>query len=1082
MRQSSFVLVLAVLAVCLFAGASAGEEREVIFSDDFSSYTDEASLSQKWSNFSGHWFVKDGILNQDAGGYDCGAVVRDLYLRCDYRIETKVRLVGGGAGAGLYWNVFDQLTGESGNMLRYDGNLPIMYGWMHGRGFLGTGGATGNLMPDGTWHAMRMDVNNTAGTFDVYWDSKKIVDGAAEYHRSGYAGLECSMGYSQFDDVQISVARGTDWRASPRGKVAPEWVESVALLADGNIVYPVRNMHRIQIVTPDGTLVREFGELGSGPGQLNLPAAVATDKDDDIYVVEMGNNRVQVFDSTGKSLRVLAPAGTSALKRPYGIALEPGGRVWVSDSGNSRILCLNADGTVAASVGAPAAGSKPGEFNGPRHLAFISGKLYVADTNNGRIQTLDPENPSAAPRVVPTPGMQPRAVTSGPKGSFVVSNGSGLALFDADWKQTKLYRGEFASTVFAEQAVYDKSGNLVVADAWNKRIVTLSPRLSEVTPEVSSLAADSAVVSWKTDLPTATKILIVATPQGSTIPSSIQYSKGQETGDGKLTTDHKVALSGLTPAARYAYAIVSPLKTIPPAGNSLDYRFTTEAPPGLMAYSEVPIAILCYANVTYESQKSPDGKVTPPTIRDDNWFQQNIKIHEAMRMFYLANSSFRLDVACKYLKVDRPVDVAYLGSSSEELARDLETLAQKEGLKPTDFGAVLCMGGNCCYAYPWPTPWWGGKLTYTTGACFPGGGDLWLSTHEFHHLTEGWMGASGERRYNSADMPWVHPGRFGENYDFLAHVNRYIPATSYLNLAFGNLKVTADRDGDGVPDFCPSLIWDEKRAGTDPNDKYSYKNGLTDLQNLTAETMHPAKRGLKHPMLTKEIDLRHPFAVFDYQYERPKKTQTIDGNFKASEWDLFVQTPNAITPGPADSIYSTVYVPPAGADYRMKIYQNWDNDCLYFAATAPYKFAISFQLDGNGDGYFHGHDNVIMAVQIPRDESTAKPYTILPPPGVMVWNCLEPVKESNMPNWTNDLYDAKDRIKWAWGKGDDGWYNVEIAIPKCEKCDFVPRAGKEMGVRFWIRGLLPPTDKDPDPGWVFEQFDSCEYGYFKLVK
>jgi hypothetical protein len=246
--------------------------------------------------------------------------------------------------------------------------------------------------------------------------------------------------------------------------------------------------------------------------------------------------------------------------------------------------------------------------------------------------------------------------------------------------------------------------------------------------------------------------------------------------------------------------------------------------------------------------------------------------------------------------------------------------------------------------------------------------------------------------------------------------------------------------------------------------------------------MHPAKRGLKHPMLTKEIDLRHPFAVFDYQYERPKKTQTIDGNFKASEWDLFVQTPNAITPGPADSIYSTVYVPPAGADYRMKIYQNWDNDCLYFAATAPYKFAISFQLDGNGDGYFHGHDNVIMAVQIPRDESTAKPYTILPPPGVMVWNCLEPVKESNMPNWTNDLYDAKDRIKWAWGKGDDGWYNVEIAIPKCEKCDFVPRAGKEMGVRFWIRGLLPPTDKDPDPGWVFEQFDSCEYGYFKLVK
>jgi hypothetical protein len=46
--------------------------------------------------------------------------------------------------------------------------------------------------------------------------------------------------------------------------------------------------------------------------------------------------------------------------------------------------------------------------------------------------------------------------------------------------------------------------------------------------------------------------------------------------------------------------------------------------------------------------------------------------------------------------------------------------------------------------------------------------------------------------------------------------------------------------------------------------------------------------------------------------------------------------------------------------------------------------------------------------------------------------------------------------------------------------DLIPKKGKEMGVRFWIQGLLPPTEKDPDPRYAFEMFESCEYGQFRL--
>ena len=340
----------------------------------------------------------------------------------------------------------------------------------------------------------------------------------------------------------------------------------------------------------------------------------------------------------------------------------------------------------------------------------------------------------------------------------------------------------------------------------------------------------------------------------------------------------------------------------------------------------------------------------------------------------------------------------------------------------------------------------------------------------------------GTPGYNSADVPWGHPGRFGENEDFLAHTLKFMPPHAYLNTPFGKIKLTADKDGDGVPDDEPSLIWDEKRAGTDPNNKYSYGNRLNDLQNLTANNFSPAVRGHKHPLLTKEIDYKFPFAIFDYDYERHMKSPTIDGNFAAEEWDKFASTPNAITPTPINPLVAKIRQPVPGADYRMNTYLNWDAENVYFAVRAPYKFFVSVQLDCMADGYFHGKDNIKMGFAIPRDEKRAKPNVLLPPPGVMVWNNVEPVPLTGYPGWTNDLFNNRDKIKWAWGKDAEGWYVLEVAIPKTEAVGLIPADGKEMGVRFWCRGYLPPTKKDKNPGYTFEMFHTCEYGQFKLVK
>jgi two-component system, sensor histidine kinase and response regulator len=45
-----------------------------------------------------------------------------------------------------------------------------------------------------------------------------------------------------------------------------------------------------------------WGQTGPGPGEFKVPAGIAIDTQNRIYVTEIGNHRVQAFDSHGKFL------------------------------------------------------------------------------------------------------------------------------------------------------------------------------------------------------------------------------------------------------------------------------------------------------------------------------------------------------------------------------------------------------------------------------------------------------------------------------------------------------------------------------------------------------------------------------------------------------------------------------------------------------------------------------------------------------------------------------------------------------------------------------------------------------------
>lgn len=90
-------------------------------------------------------------------------------------------------------------------------------------------------------------------------------------------------------------------------------------------------------------------ELASTPqGPLTLPGDVAVGRGGRLYVVDGANHRVVVSDASGRFLFTIGRRGSAPgeLRDPVGIATDAKGRVYVADKGNGRVQVFDAAGVL----------------------------------------------------------------------------------------------------------------------------------------------------------------------------------------------------------------------------------------------------------------------------------------------------------------------------------------------------------------------------------------------------------------------------------------------------------------------------------------------------------------------------------------------------------------------------------------------------------------------------------------------------------------------------------------------------------------------------------------------------------------
>jgi len=206
--------------------------------------------------------------------------------------------------------------------------------------------------------------------------------------------------------------------------------KGLCALPDGNILVCDTHYGRILKMTPDGEVLKTWGEPGKGPGQFVHPLSAALDeKRGRVYVVEYGdyNDRVQVFDLNGKWLSAFGKCGINdgELQRPSGVAVDAEGFVCVADSCNHRIQKFSSDGNWLKTFGKE--GSGDGELRYPYDIALgADGLLYVAEFANHRVSVFDREG--IFKRKFGTPGKgpdqlaQPWSIAADSRGRVFVSD------------------------------------------------------------------------------------------------------------------------------------------------------------------------------------------------------------------------------------------------------------------------------------------------------------------------------------------------------------------------------------------------------------------------------------------------------------------------------------------------------------------------------------------------------------------------------------------------------------------------------------------------------------------------------------
>lgn len=275
----------------------------------------------------------------------------------------------------------------------------------------------------------------------------------------------------------------------------------ISVDANGNL-YAAYNAVVAEVAVPSGVATIKAG-TGTGFGGdggpataalLNSPHDAIVDKTGNLFIVDLGNNRVRKVDTSGKISTIVGgyvgdggKSIQSSLNGPNGLAFDNAKNLYIADTLNHRLRMVSPLGVISTIAGTGISGytgdggpASQAELNQPEAVAADGlGNLYVGDAGNSAIRKI------SATGIITTfaSGIQVNAIAVDSSGNVYAGRSCTIVKFTPDGQssiiagvnQTCGYNGDGipatqAEIVGSSGLAFDSSGNLYFSDTFNYRV------------------------------------------------------------------------------------------------------------------------------------------------------------------------------------------------------------------------------------------------------------------------------------------------------------------------------------------------------------------------------------------------------------------------------------------------------------------------------------------------------------------------------------------------------------------------------------------------------------------------------------
>jgi len=170
-------------------------------------------------------------------------------------------------------------------------------------------------------------------------------------------------------------------------------LNGLAVDANGNAYAADTGRNRLLVFSPNGQLIKQVGHSGSDIGGFAQPMMLAFAPDSSFFVADWENNRVERWDASFQATDAW-PTGF----RPFGVAIDQLGRVFVTDAERRRVQAYSAQGALLGEIGVP--GSGPAVEVSPKQVTAAVGasaqpSVYVLGSDG--IERIDLQNTAPPP-------------------------------------------------------------------------------------------------------------------------------------------------------------------------------------------------------------------------------------------------------------------------------------------------------------------------------------------------------------------------------------------------------------------------------------------------------------------------------------------------------------------------------------------------------------------------------------------------------------------------------------------------------------------------------------------------------------